>query len=475
MDTEITNKDELLSLSTELTTQAENITTLAEQLKSSLSQAEDYEDFNVTQAANTLISNLDALTTDLSTVSTNINSYASQIIALDVNDFGSSSFENYLSSIGGTAITLPSGLGNTFTYMGWQCITAKSSMQYKLKEAAGMNFDEEGFGRVGDRYVVATTTTFGKVGDYIDVVQADGSVLKCIIGDIKNQNDSGCNQWGHYNGQNVIEFVVDKGSWYGKKDNPGTPSNHPEWRQTITQIVNKGNYFEMDAKPQATTANYVQYPNTSGSNTAATAATAVVTTTVANTMTYSGSGASGGTSYQTLTYNNPAPQQTPVVDSTPKQITETTPVTTTSGDPNVDISKYHNNLAAGFEVTTGNTSYELNDSDFQLICAIVSAESDKSYDDALAVVTTILNRCEAPNWVASHGTSPVSQATAPNQFVVYQHGSYKQYLGNAPETVVTAVRDALAGVRNHHYLSFRSNNSKSYSSNMITSTGNRYK
>ena len=89
---------------------------------------------------------------------------------------------------------------------------------------------------------------------------------------------------------------------------------------------------------------------------------------------------------------------------------------------------------------------------------------------------TILNRCETSNWINSHGRDPIAQATAPNQFVVYQHGSYKRYInGNAPDTVKTAVMDALNGVRNHDYLSFRSNGSTGYSNNMISSTGNRYK
>lgn len=145
-------------------------------------------------------------------------------------------------------------------------------------------------------------------------------------------------------------------------------------------------------------------------------------------------------------------------------------------DPDIDISKYHNNLANGFEVTTGNLTYQLCDEDIELLCAIVSAESDKSYDDALAVVSTILNRCERSNWISSHGRDPIAQATAPNQYVVYQHGSYKRYLnGKAPQTVKQAVMDALNGVRNHNYCSFRSNGSTSYSNNMITATGNRYK
>lgn len=157
--------------------------------------------------------------------------------------------EEHLEDVEGTTITLPEGLGNIHTYMGWQCITAVSSKQYKLRTAAGMNFDEEGFAKIGDRYVVATTTTFGNVGDYIDVYQEDGTVIKCIIGDIKSQGDAGCTKWGHNNGRCVVEFVVDKSTWYknggGAHANPGTDSCHPEWNQNIDKIVNKGNFFEL--------------------------------------------------------------------------------------------------------------------------------------------------------------------------------------------------------------------------------------
>ena len=101
---------------------------------------------------------------------------------------------------------------------------------------------------------------------------------------------------------------------------------------------------------------------------------------------------------------------------------------------------------------------------------ILRAESE------VGILPTILNRCEANNWVRVYGTDPIEQATAPNQFVVYQEGYYERYInGNAPEKVKIAVQDALAGVRNHNYLSFRSGGTTSYSDNRITDTGNRYK
>ncbi len=148
----------------------------------------------------------------------------------------------------------------------------------------------------------------------------------------------------------------------------------------------------------------------------------------------------------------------------------------TPNNSSIDISKYHSNPDKGFVVTTDNPTYNLSEGDLELLTAIVSAESDKSYDDALAVASTILNRCEEPKWSSCGGNNPVKQATAPNQFVVYQHGSYKKFMGNgAPDTCKQAVLDALNGARNHDYLSFRSNGSSRYSSNMITATGNRYK
>ena len=75
--------------------------------------------------------------------------------------------------------------------------------------------------------------------------QSDGSVVKAIIADTKNQNDEGCNKWGHMNGQCVLEYVVDKNSWYGTNhSNPGTANCHPEWKQSINKAINYGNYFD---------------------------------------------------------------------------------------------------------------------------------------------------------------------------------------------------------------------------------------
>lgn len=131
-----------------------------------------------------------------------------------------------------------------------------------------------------------------------------------------------------------------------------------------------------------------------------------------------------------------------------------------SSNSNYNLNgSYYEQFSSMFEVTTGNLEYELNNNDFDLLCAIVSAEGDKSYDGSLTVISTILNRCEHPAYVASYGQNPVAQATANNQFFGYLNNNYKQYLGGkCPETVVRAVKDALSGIRNHKICYFDKNN-----------------
>ena len=106
------------------------------------------------------------------------------------------------------------------------------------------NYDTEGFGRIGDRYVVACTDTFGQVGDLIDFKLADGTVVKTIMGDAKDQSDPGCNEWGHENGANVLEFMVNGKLWGYSHANPGTDECHPEFGQQVVSAVNYGSILD---------------------------------------------------------------------------------------------------------------------------------------------------------------------------------------------------------------------------------------
>ena len=139
----------------------------------------------------------------------------------------------------GKTINIPSPYGDSFTYMGWSLITATGSNQYKLRVKTGEHYDANGFGKIGDRYVIACTPTFGKIGDEIDFVLANGRVIHGVMGDEKNMSDAGCNKWGHDNGHSVVEFVVNKSMWYhtGKT----VTKFHPEWEKSrVVKAINLG-------------------------------------------------------------------------------------------------------------------------------------------------------------------------------------------------------------------------------------------
>lgn len=143
-------------------------------------------------------------------------------------------------------------------------------------------------------------------------------------------------------------------------------------------------------------------------------------------------------------------------------------------EENPVLAKYLSIPEKGFVVSNNNTKYSLSDADFNLLVAVVSSESNKKLDDIMAVMSVILNRCDRS------GKTPIEVITAPGQFSGYLQGYYRNYL-NADNSlksnttlVQEVVRDALGGIRNNKYYSFRSWNSYYYGENYIVEYGNRF-
>jgi len=147
----------------------------------------------------------------------------------------------------------------------------------------------------------------------------------------------------------------------------------------------------------------------------------------------------------------------------------------------VDASKYINNEVMGFVVTEGNKAYDLSDYEFNVVVAVVSGEFDKNKDDALAVVSVILNRCDSDKWRSWSGTTPYAQVIRAGQFEVYSSGAYLAYMpggsryGSEKYNIAKqAVLDGFNGIRNNSYLGFRAWHLSGYSDKYIVSGGNRY-
>ena len=147
----------------------------------------------------------------------------------------------------------------------------------------------------------------------------------------------------------------------------------------------------------------------------------------------------------------------------------------------VDASKYKDNLSMGFRVTENNKNYTLTDEEFDVVVAVVAGEYGGDLNDALAVVSVILNRCDSKTWSSWMGSNPYKQVIAKGQFEVYLKDYYLAYMPGGSkygstkyEVAKQAVIDGLNGIRNNDYLGFRAWYLTNYSSKYVTVGGNRY-
>ncbi len=105
----------------------------------------------------------------------------------------------------------PSCKSWNITYMSYEKITLVSSNQYIQQHSDECYTDKTtGIRCVDDRYCIAVGSYYSaKVGDKIDVVFEDGTIVRCIIGDCKSDEHTDENhQFQKYDGS-VVEFLVD--------------------------------------------------------------------------------------------------------------------------------------------------------------------------------------------------------------------------------------------------------------------------
>ena len=111
----------------------------------------------------------------------------------------------------------------------------------------------------------------------------------------------------------------------------------------------------------------------------------------------------------------------------------------------------------------------------ELIWAIVAQEDNGSYEGALAVISSAMNRTESERWGYCGGDA-LTQLTAPGQYCYSLDDYWKPRLGgNVPEYVKQAVNDCLVkGIRNHNHTSFRSTKEKTTGNDAVQIGGNWY-
>lgn len=97
---------------------------------------------------------------------------------------------------------------NFKSYMSYRAITCKTSKQYKLQQKAKTG--KFGIRTVEGRYLIAMGTYYTKnVGDKFDITLSDGTIIKCMIGDIKADKDTDSKKQKQKYDGSIIEFITD--------------------------------------------------------------------------------------------------------------------------------------------------------------------------------------------------------------------------------------------------------------------------
>lgn len=162
-----------------------------------------------------------------------------------------------------------------------------------------------------------------------------------------------------------------------------------------------------------------------------------------------------------------------------------------------DLSMYSDKRDDHFYVTIGNKRYSVTDNDreliknhvyyykwyedtgvedyeraldnfivYDMVCGMVSSECGavKTYDEALAVVSVMVNRLDSSRWQHHNNGDLVAKLSDHGQYEVYmftpdREVGFSQYIdNNAPNAIRKAVTDCLYhGVRNNYFCEFRAN------------------
>lgn len=124
------------------------------------------------------------------------------------------------------------------SYEDYRDITSPTSPHYRLqKHYAYTNSD--GIRMVEGRYCIALGSYFTTtIGQYIDIVLANGAIIPCILGDQKADAHTDSLHIAHRTDGSVVEFIVDLDKL------PRTPKimgnisySYDEWQSPVVQVI----------------------------------------------------------------------------------------------------------------------------------------------------------------------------------------------------------------------------------------------
>lgn len=122
------------------------------------------------------------------------------------------------------------------SYMDWKCITSRSSKQWKLQHNYAYT-ESNGVRAVNGRYCIALGSYYSHdIGQYVDLILENGTVIPCIIGDAKKNIDTKNNN-SIGNDGSAAEFIVNTSSLSQKVRRSGDVSDvNDSWNSNVDTV-----------------------------------------------------------------------------------------------------------------------------------------------------------------------------------------------------------------------------------------------
>lgn len=126
-------------------------------------------------------------------------------------------------------------LPNRKSYMYYQAITDTSSKQYRLQMRAHTN--SEGLRMLNGRYMIALGSRYSvNIGQYVDLVLDNGTIIECILGDAKSDRHTDVTNSIALDGS-VAEFIVDTNLNSASKYRGDASYSYEGWDSPVAKVI----------------------------------------------------------------------------------------------------------------------------------------------------------------------------------------------------------------------------------------------
>lgn len=130
------------------------------------------------------------------------------------------------------------------TYMDYRTITSTGTYEYKLQNTIAYTNDD-GIRMIDGRYCIAVGTAFGtRIGQYIDLVLENGTVIHCVMGDTKSDEHTDSEHVFTVASGCCSEFIVETEKLNGVAKSGDVSNAHPEWKSAVSKVMVYNKFVE---------------------------------------------------------------------------------------------------------------------------------------------------------------------------------------------------------------------------------------